>query len=141
MTVDRRTRAATLGVLLFVFAAGVVVGFVLDRGPAEAAPGEEPRAEAERSHVRGEEGPRRVVIDRVDLTDEQRAMVDSVVEHYRARMSELSDEYQVRYRETIALTREAIREILDDEQRARYDSLLAQRRRGGHAPDSSGDGS
>jgi Spy/CpxP family protein refolding chaperone len=143
MKSDSRTRLATLGVLVLVFLAGVAVGFVLDRSPAQAAPGEEAMERRDaRPHVRGDGEPRRFIIDRVDLSAEQRVQVDSVLDHFRHRLSDLTDEYQDEYRETIASARDAVRALLNEEQRAAYDSLLTrndERRRGTRAPDPSKD--
>ncbi len=124
---EQRTRLATLLVLAVVFGAGVVVGFVLDRGMAIAAPGVEAEGE-------GEAPPperRRFIIDHLDLPQDQRAQVDSVLEHYREQLEALQEEFEEafrpRSRELLIETRTAIRALLDDAQIAAYDSLIAER--------------
>lgn len=147
-----RTRAATLALLLLVFGVGVLAGVAGDRllagdstellaGPAEAV--SEPRADGERraeagddtargEDEEGEERRGRALIHRVDLTDYQRVTVDSVLAYYRRHVRELTDTYNDAYWTAVEQTRDALRNILDEEQRIRYDSLLAEndRRRG-----------
>lgn len=147
-----RTRAATLGLLLLVFGVGVLAGVAGDRllssDPVEllAGPPSDTRtpADGEREgrkasgdadsagEEEGEERRRSAIIHRVDLTEVQRVAVDSVLAYYRSQVRELTDTYNDAYWTAVQQTRDELREILDEEQRIRYDSLLAEndRRRG-----------
>lgn len=136
-----RTRLASVAVLLVVLAAGFVLGVAWERrGPslrAEAASetvdGDERRARGREDRDRGrddEKKKRRLIVDRVGLRAAQEARVDSIVESHREQMralhKEFRREYNPRYWSLIQETRDAIRSVLDPEQRARYDSLLAE---------------
>lgn len=133
-----RVRIAAVGTLVMVFGAGLVMGLALDRSVAQAAP-EEPAAtgsepdsdpEEERNQRRG------WIIERVDLSEAQRGEVDAVLEQFRERISRLAEDHQTRYWATVDSTRDVLRAILDEDQRAMYDSLLAESdRRRRNAPD------
>ena len=90
------------------------------------------------SSPEGERGRRRLIVDKVGLSTVQKADVDSLVAFHRQRMSDLDTEFQPRYRAVIADLRAEIKQVLTDDQRVRYDVLLAEydatrteRRRGG----------
>ncbi len=148
-----RMRAATLALLLLVFGVGVLAGVAGDRllagdssellaGPTHVTPEErgsgEPGTGAHDTEARddddddGGERRGRAIIHRVDLADHQRATVDSVLAYYRTHVRELTDTYNEAYWTAVQQTRDELRAILDEEQRIRYDSLLAEndRRRG-----------
>jgi hypothetical protein len=76
--------------------------------------------------VEAEEGRRRMIVDNVGLSAVQRAEVDSLVAFHRQRMSDLDKEFQPRYRVVIRNLREEIKQVLTDDQRLRYDELLAE---------------
>lgn len=122
-----RIRLATMGVFLLVFGAGVAVGIVVERAVlgSDAATASTERRRGERDHDRD----RGLVIDRVEMSERQRERVDSIVEYHRERMSELWSEFRPRLRGVARDTREDIKAVLDPEQRAAYDSLLARERR------------
>jgi hypothetical protein len=137
MSPDWRARLATLGVIVTVFAAGVVSGVAGDRMLASDAPDLEARVpdrdgdedrdrDDDRDEDRSESG---WVILRVPLSDDQRAQVDSVLAFYRAQVHELTDTYNDAYWSTVQSTREELRGILREDQRIHYDSLLAERDR------------
>lgn len=133
-----KARLVSLGVLLTVLAAGFFLGVAWERGSgppgggdadvASEAPGEAGRGSGDRGRDRQKD--RRLIVERVDLTPGQRERVDSVVEIHRERMKalrrEFRGEYEPRYRALVADTRDAIRSLLTAEQRATYDSLLAE---------------
>jgi hypothetical protein len=147
-----RTRAATLGLLLLVFGVGVLAGVAGDRllsgDPVELLAGppsdsgsdaegerEDRKASGDSESASGEEGEERrrsAIIHRVDLTEVQRVAVDSLLAYYRSHVRELTDTYNDAYWTAVQQTRDELREILDEEQRIRYDSLLVEndRRRG-----------
>lgn len=124
MNAGLRTRLATLLVLSVIFVSGGVVGIALDRSLARTA--EVTSAEPEETGGEGSTESR-WIIDQVTLSPDQRARVDSVLAGFRGDLVELYREFEPVYRERVAEAREAIRAILDDEQRAHYDSLLAER--------------
>lgn len=126
MSTDLRTRLATVLVLSVIFVSGGVVGIALDRTFART--GEVTSAEP---HGSGAEEERATgwVIDEVALSPDQRSQVDSVLAGFRGDLLELYRQVEPLYRERVAEAREAIRAILDDDQRAHYDSLLAERDR------------
>ena len=116
-----KTVAATA--LILLFGSGVVVGLAWDQ-MANANTLEEVRRD-----TRGERDGRRrrMIVDNVGLSTVQKASVDSLVSFHRQRMSDLDREFQPRYRTLIADLREEIKLVLTDDQRKRYDVLLAER--------------
>lgn len=126
-----RTRLGTAAILLLVFASGSVVGMAYE-GRVDAAP-----AAANVSAGEGEDGKdedeegreeRRRMIDRIELSAEQRAAVDEIVLRHRSRMDSLNAEfrsvYYPRYFEIVDSTRGRILDELTPEQAATYQSLL-----------------
>jgi hypothetical protein len=69
-------------------------------------------------------------VEQVGLSDAQKEKVDSIVGYYRGHMRMLHEEfdaaYMSRYSEILEATRNAIRAVLDEGQRAAYDSLLVE---------------
>ncbi len=140
MSREVRTRLVTLGVLALIFGLGVLVGVVADRtveGARARSVADEPKVvtdpESDEQPAEEEgvssEGRRRLLIHQVDLSDDQRVFVDSVVGFYRAEVRALSESYDTAYRDAVQATRDALRGILDPLQRARYDALLDARDR------------
>lgn len=128
-----RTRVATGGILLLVFVAGIAIGFAVDRWTGGAVLASEVREEK-----RNEEGGGRSrIIDRVDLSETQKIAVDSILEHHRQEMADLQDYYHPLYWGIVDSTRQSIKQVLSEEQKVRYDSLLIindERRRDGPPP-------
>ena len=134
---NSRTRLTTAGILLLVFASGSLVGMAFDRGgdataaelPAE--PVAEASDDAPTAEERDGDAPRtrRRMIDRIDLSAEQRAAVDAIIQGHRARMDSLNAEFRVtyypRYYEIVDGTRGRIMDELTDEQAATYEGLLS----------------
>lgn len=114
-----RVRVALL--LLLVFGAGLAGGVALERLWLDGS-AEDPR--------RGRHGP---VIQRyadsLDLTDAQRARVDSIVDRFRERMEELWSRVEPRYRRMADSARGEIEAVLEPDQVDRYRRLLEQERR------------
>ena len=67
-----------------------------------------------------------MIVDRVGLSVVQKATVDSLVSFHRQRMSDLNTDFRPRYRAVIGDLTMEIRQVLTDDQRARYDVLLAE---------------
>lgn len=137
-----RTRLATILILLLILATGAVLGIAADRrletrnqSASEASLQDEAGPSGE-EEAEGEESPRRrrLIVEQVGLSPEQKAQVDSIVAHYRQEMRDLQDELQVelrqaytpRYRGLLEETREEIRGVLTPDQRMEYDSLLVE---------------
>ena len=108
--------------LILLFGSGVVVGLAWDQTANANTP------EEVRRDTRGERDGRRrrMIVDNVGLSTVQKAAVDSLVSFHRRRMSDLDAEFQPRYRTLIADLREEIKLVLTDDQRVRYDVLLAE---------------
>lgn len=125
-----RTRAIALLGLMLV--AGLLAGLALDRAVlrAEARPTADRRLELPH---RGREREERSVFDRLDLTPEQRARVDSTLERRRRQMDAVWSRVEPDIRAIVDSTRQEIRGTLTAEQLAAYDSLLAERRRDARA--------
>ena len=138
MSRELRIRVGAAAVLMLVFGAGIALGFSLDgRGQPSVQstlPSLGPLAD-------DASAPSDWIVDRLDLSAQQRAAVDSIVQHYGAKMGALQKKYRPLYRAIVDSTADALRALLDEHQRATYDSLEAeaQRRRfhgasEGHTP-------
>jgi len=128
MNRDLKVRGGAAAVLAILFAAGTALGLAMAR---ERRPGEDDPVPAEgRVSAGASQASRDWMIDRLELTPAQQTTVDSVVEHFGARMSSLQKEYRPRYRAIVDSASQALRALLDEEQRARYDSLQAAAKRG-----------
>ena len=108
--------------LVLLFGSGVVVGLAWDQTASAGLPGEVRTEEGSK----GREGRRRMIVDNVGLNTVQKAAVDSLVVFHRQRMSDLDTEFRPRYRAVIRDLREEIKQVLTDDQRLRYDVLLAE---------------
>jgi Spy/CpxP family protein refolding chaperone len=132
---QRNVRLAAGAILAVTFAGGIAVGFALDRGVAQASP------DRERGVVDAgppPPPPNEWIIDRLDLDQEQRMQVDSVIAHYGSVMSDLQREYRPRFNEVVRAANEGVRGAMTPEQVMAYDSLEAamqeRRNRGGGGP-------
>jgi hypothetical protein len=158
MPSGRRTKLLTLMLLALVFASGLVVGLALDRSAAEAVTADA-ATESQDEDRDSDEGSRRVpMYQQVGLREGQEERIDSIVRHHRSSMRALEAEFEVeyesmrelqkqfrdaynpRYWAIIDSTRTEIKAVLDTEQAARYDSLLAEfdRRRRSERSDTTG---
>lgn len=128
----RSTRATAAGTLFLTLAAGVVLGRVWSARlsdapdpPVVTAPTTAAAAE-EAEEDRGRENRRRgLIVERVGLSDGQKAQVDSLVGHSRTMMGQLREDYRSGYRGLIESTRSSIMSVLTPEQAAEYESLLS----------------
>lgn len=142
-------------VLLFVtLAAGFMLGMAWDtRRPVQTGAVEEvvaiPAPEEDESAEEGDtERQREPVIYEVVMQPEQRAAVDEIIVHFSSSMDALREtarrDYNQRRTDLLMATRDSIRAVLNPDQIAEYDSLLAvhyapDRGRGGSRRDGSGD--
>ncbi len=117
-----RARLLAVIVLALVFGGGFTLGMAADRWimTSESSGGSRESREGEE---RGRE--RRFVIDQIDLSSEQRASIDSIVEHHRELMEELNRGSRAEYRRIVGSTRDEIKRVLTPEQATQYDSLLS----------------
>ncbi len=117
-----KTKIVAATALILLFGSGVVVGLAWDQ-TANASTLEEVRRDA-RSERDGARHP--MIVDRVGLSVVQKATVDSLVSFHRQRMSDLNMDFRPRYLAVIGDLRMEIRQVLTDDQRVRYDVLLAE---------------
>ena len=128
MSTPRRARLISAGLLGLVFLCGVLTGYAADAvvGGGEAPVGSEMEREEDRQAW---------LIERVGLTDEQRARVDSVVERYRGEIGEMVEACRESYRSLVAESRSEVEAVLTPEQRSEYRSLLEKKRQRGEYGD------
>ena len=132
-----RARLISLLLLGLTLAVGFMFGMAWDaHQPADVVPVEEtaesavepePEEPAEETNAGRNRGP---VIYEVGLEPEQRAAVDEIIRHLRSRwtaLEEAREEYDQRQRALVAETQDSIKAILNPQQIAQYDSLLAVR--------------
>lgn len=129
ITREARVRLGAIAALSIVFAGGVAVGFAFDRAVEEPAVSAEDVAVEEPKKT--DPPPNGWIIDRIEMSQEQRSQVDSVLHHYGKRMMELQKAFHPRFRSLVDSTNQAVRAILDEEQLARYDALELERKQGG----------
>lgn len=121
-------RARILGAILLavVFVGGAFSGAAVDRlivdGGGERPARVEPCRDDDRDRDRGH------LIDQIDLTPEQRARVDQILERRRTQLDSFWVQARPQLRAIIDATQEEIRAIMTPEQRAQYDRLRAERR-------------
>ena len=110
-------------VLVVVFGSGLLVGAAFDGiGSSEAAETTEPQA----SMNPQPEARRTPMYEQVGITDDQRVVIDSIVVANRTRVRANRAAYDSAYRALVVETRAAIKTVMGPEQRARYDSILAE---------------
>lgn len=123
---DKRVRLAAGAIVGATFMGGVALGFVLDRGVAQASP--------DRERTRVVEAPpppppNEWIIDRLELSGEQRESIDSVIAHYGMVMTSLQREYRPRFRTVVDSATLGVRGVLTPDQIVQYDSLEAEMQR------------
>lgn len=119
----RRSSVGAALALLLVFAAGAAGGVAVERLWLGADAGD---PVAERKDGGGER--ERTVIERfaeeLELTDDQKARIDTILAGVRDRMHEMWSEVRPRYRAVVDSARGRIQEVLTEEQAERYRELL-----------------
>lgn len=122
----RRARLLGIALLVATFAAGMLAGAAFDRTlvARETAPAQEPGW-----HCHGPHGGKTgMIVDRLDLTPEQRARVDAVLARRRAQADTFWEREGPRMRAIVDSTRAEVRAVLTPEQRAEYDRLREEHR-------------
>lgn len=118
---SRRARLLGIALLLATFVAGGLGGAAMTRAlqATQAPPAAGPPTPCER---------RQRILDQLDLTAEQRAQVDRILERRRAETEHFWDSAGPRLRVITDSTRAEIRALLTPEQQAEYDRLRAERK-------------
>jgi len=132
------SRWTAMAAVASLFLVGVLTGalgmFVYDSrkasGPPPPGPAlheRGPRGGPDRGHGRRGFGER--LFRELDLSEEQRAAIDTIVAESREEGERLRREFGPVLREHMRRTRDRIREVLTAEQRERFDALDRQQRR------------
>ena len=133
MSVFERVRVLGFGVLAVTFIAGALTGAAIDRGLVQD---DRTVVRAERSGDGRDEG-RRYIIDRVDMSEDQRATIDSILERRVDRMQAVWREVEPHLDAITDSARSEIMSVLTAEQRAEYEAMLERRREARRNRDSS----
>lgn len=130
MNMFGRTRLVGFALLAATFIAGALAGAAVDR-LVEDTQVEDDRAE------RSDDGERvrPHIIDRVDLSDTQRAAIDSILKQRAIRMRSLWREVAPRMDAITDSAKSEIMDILTPEQQAEYERMLERRRDDGRRDD------
>lgn len=127
-----RRRLLGFGLLAATFLAGALAGAAVDR--TLSASSDQP--DRDRSRDRG----RSYIIDRIEMSEEQRSEIDGILERRSERMRAIWHEVQPRMDAVTDSARSEIMEVLTPDQRAEYERRLQDRRRGGNDRERSGEG-
>jgi Spy/CpxP family protein refolding chaperone len=122
MSVFERVRLLGFGVLAVTFIAGALAGAAIDRAATNPA-----RAEARQARSQDGDRERSYIIDRVDMSDVQRASIDSILDRRVRRMRSVWEEVSPRLNAITDSARIEIMEVLTPEQQEEYESMLHRR--------------
>lgn len=121
---QRRTRLTGLSLLVVTFAAGMLAGTAFSR----VLSANETDAVAPKDCPSDERGPHSI-FDELELTPDQRARVDTIMEHRRVLTDSLWQQDGARIRAAVDSARAEIRTVLTDAQRAEYERLREEHER------------
>jgi Spy/CpxP family protein refolding chaperone len=128
MSMRMNSTASAVFLLIAVFVGGLLTGMLVERailaGPA-VAEAAEPRAG---TPARAAEDRARLVRE-LELTPEQEARIDVILDEQQHRIRELMKDTRPRTREILKETRARVEEVLTPEQQARWEALHAERHR------------
>ena len=125
MSVFERVRLLGFGVLAVTFIAGALAGAAIDRAVVD-----EDRDEVRKERRDDEDDRRRsYIIEKVEMSDAQRAAIDSILERRADRMRAVWHEVEPQLDAISDSARSEIMGVLTPEQRAEYEELLDRRRR------------
>ncbi len=110
--------ALLLAVLVLGGALGATTVRLVDRGPEERETAERPR--------RDRDGYLDRLTEELELTAEQRAEMELIVDRHRERMAELWREVRPRFEETKRDFREEVNATLNEEQRFRFEEMMEE---------------
>lgn len=120
-----RTRRLGLMLLAAAFFVGGLTGAAFDR----VFTGESPQAAASAARCEPERGgPQGDIFASLNLTDEQRARIEEILEHRREQTEAFWEEHGPLLRGIVDSARAEIRALLTPEQREEYERMLAERR-------------
>lgn len=123
-----RIRLLGAGILAVAFVAGALSGAAVDRVLTADEPD---RVERDRDRERNGNGDRgRYIIDRVEMAEEQRGEIDQILEQRTERMRAVWREVEPRLDAITDSARTEIMQVLTPEQRAEYERMLEERRKG-----------
>lgn len=114
-----KSKGWAIGFLAIVLLLGGVSGAALDRAFVRKATTSEREARRDRR-----QGYLNWLSSELDLTTEQRTQVQTIVEGYHEQVSALWRETNPRFESMKSQVRAEIREVLDEEQKAKYQALL-----------------
>jgi Spy/CpxP family protein refolding chaperone len=122
----RRARMLGFALLLVTFVVGAFSGAAFER----TLGAREPTTPLDRCAQPGpfHSPPGSLIIDKVDLTPEQRQRINVILENHRKQADALWQEQKPVLRAIVDSTREEIRRLLTPAQRAEYDRLREERR-------------
>ncbi len=134
MNMSGRSRWIGLVVLIATFIVGTLAGAATVRVVSAREPA--------RVGADGDSASHGHLLDRLDLTPQQRQQAEAILERRRAQMDAFWKQRGPELRAIVDSTRAEIRELLTPEQRMKEDSLRAERRREyeRHDHDRRGDG-
>lgn len=127
----RRTRLLAGALLLATFAAGALVGMASQQVLSANEPD---RSEERRDRSRGHSlfGPEGRLTQRLGLTEDQRARIDSILAADRQKADSIFDEMKPRLRARYDSTTSALRAVMTPEQQAEFDRYRQERRARAH---------
>jgi periplasmic protein CpxP/Spy len=125
MTMKLNAKAAAGFVLVAVFSGGLLAGVLVERAllappSAEASAG---ASAAAPKHRPGSAEDRDRIARELELTPDQRAQIDLILDEQQARMRAILTETRPQTRAVVRETRARIEEVLTPEQRARLEEL------------------
>jgi Spy/CpxP family protein refolding chaperone len=115
-----RTRLVGFGLIAVVFMVGSMTGAAMDRVIT---------AQTTSREAKGEEARRTHIIEQVEMTDEQRARIEAILERRSERMSATWAEIAPRLDAITDSARVEIMQVLTPEQQADYERRLEERAR------------
>lgn len=123
MSVAERARLLGFGLLAVTFVVGALAGAAVDRAVSR----EDGAAQARAERRENDDG-RRYIIDRVEMSEGQRATIDSILHLRVERMQDVWREVEPRLDAITDSTRMEIMAVLTPDQRAEYERMLDRRR-------------
>lgn len=127
LSLPRRARLLGLALLVTTFLVGTLAGAAFSRALVAREPAPPP---VPGWHCHGPHGGKKgsAIFDQLDLTPQQRAQVDRIMERRRAETAAFWERDGARLRGIVDSTRAEIRAVLTPEQREKYERLRAEHR-------------
>ena len=125
MSFFERARLVGFGLLAVTFLAGALAGAAIDRTLVDT---DDRRHTEERDRQDRDERERSYIIDRVEMSEEQRAAIDSILERRVDRMRAVWREVEPHLDAITDSARTEIMDVLTAEQRTEYEAMLDRAR-------------